>query len=72
MCRLNTTPGKESAVLAIYKSHVDRIITLYHSRIFAGHQGVIKMYLTINERFFIPDSILYFQGHIRECHICQL
>ena len=29
--RLNTTPGKESTVLATPEDCVDRIITLYHS-----------------------------------------
>ena len=51
--RLNTTPVKESAVLATPESCKDRIVTLYHSSIFAGHQGVIKTYLTINKMLFI-------------------
>ena len=42
---------KETAVLAVPKSCTDRIITLYHKGLFAGHQGVIKTYLTINEKF---------------------
>ena len=54
------------------KSCVDRIITLYHSSIFAGHQGVIKMYLTFNEKFFIPDLIQYQRDYFKECHICQI
>ena len=40
--KLNTILRKESAVLALPESCVDRIITLYHSSIFAGHQHVIK------------------------------
>ena len=35
-------PGKETALLAIPEICVDRIITLYHSNLFAGHQEVIK------------------------------
>ena len=38
---------KERAVLAIPEVCVDAIIALYHSSLFAGHQGVIKTYLTI-------------------------
>ena len=49
---LNTTPGKELAVLAIPESCVNRIITLYNSSNFGGHQGVIKTYLTNKEMFF--------------------
>ena len=45
---------KETAVLVIPKSCVDNIIALYHSSLFAGHQGVIKTYLTINDKFLYP------------------
>ena len=37
-----TTPEKETALLAIPETGADKIITLYHSSLFAGHQGVIK------------------------------
>ena len=50
----------------------DKIITLYHSNLFAGHQGVIKTYLTINDRFFIPNLMHYLRLYIKGCHICQL
>ena len=39
---------KEKAVLAIPEICVEQMIALYHSSLFAGHQGVIKTYLTIN------------------------
>ena len=63
---------KEKAVLAIPEECVDRIITLYHSSLFAGHQGVVKTYLTIADKFFIPDLMHYFHSYIKDCHICQL
>ena len=44
------TPQKELAVLAVPESCMDKIITLYHSSLFAGHQGVIKTYLTISKK----------------------
>ena len=47
-------PDKETIVLAIPEECVDKIITLYHKSLFAGHQGVIKTYLTISDKFFIP------------------
>ena len=53
------TSEKESAVLAIQEACADKIITLYHSSLFAGHQGVIKTYLTISDKFFIPNLIHY-------------
>ena len=35
-------PDKETAVLAIPEACADKIITLYHKNLSAGHQGVIK------------------------------
>ena len=45
-------PEKETAVLAIPEMCSNKIITLYHKSLFAGHQGVIKTYLTISDNFF--------------------
>ena len=50
---------------------MDKIITLYHKSLFAGHQGVIKTYLTISDKFFIPNLIHYLRSYIKGCHICQ-
>ena len=57
--KITTTPEKEMVVLAVPETCVDSIIALYHSSLFAGHQGVIKTYLTINDKFFIPNLIHY-------------
>ena len=69
---LTTIPGKESALLAIPEICADKIINLYHSSLFAGHQGVIKTYLTISDIFFIPNLMHYLRSYIKGCHICQL
>ena len=50
----------------------DKKINLYHKSIFAGHQGVIKTYLTISDKFFISNLIHYLRSYIKGCHICQL
>ena len=67
-----STPGKETALLAIPDICTDKIITLYHLSLFAGHQGVIKTDLTINNKFFITNFIPYLQFYIKGCHTCQL
>ena len=36
------TLEKETAVHAVPETCTNKIITLYHSSLFAGHQGVIK------------------------------
>ena len=66
------TPEKETAVLAVPETCTDKIITFYHSSLFAGHQSAIKTYLTISNNFFIPNLIYYLRSYIKRCHICQL
>ena len=70
--KIVTTLEKETALLAIPEICTDKIITLYHSSLFAGHQGVIKTCLTIKDKFFIPHLIHYLKSNIKGCHICQL
>ena len=38
LCKLVTTPKKETALLAIPETCANNIITLYHSSLFAGYQ----------------------------------
>ena len=66
------SPEKGTPVLATPETCADKIITLYHKSLFAGHQGVIKTYLTISDKFFIPNLIHYLRSYIKGCHICQL
>ena len=69
--KLISTPGKEKALLAIPEVCADKIITLYHGSLFGGHQGVIKTYLTISDKFFIPNLMHYLKSYLKACHICQ-
>ena len=59
------SPEKRTVVLAISETCADKIITLYHKSIFAVHQGVIKMYLTISDKFFIPNLIHYLRSYLK-------
>ena len=65
-------PEKEMVVLTIPETCADKIITLYHSSLFVGHQGVIKTYLTMSDKFFIPNLIHFLRSYIKGCHLCQL
>ena len=58
--------------MAIPEIYADKIITLHHSSLFAGHQGVIKIYLTISDKFFVPNHIHYLRSYIKGYHICEL
>ena len=70
--KLAKIPGRETALLAIPETCADKIITLYHSNLFAGHQGVIETYLMISDRFYIPNLMHYLRSYIKGWHICQL
>ena len=67
-----TTPKKETALLAIPETCADKIITLYHSVLFARHQSVIKTYLTIGYKFFLFGLTHNLRSYIKWCHICHL
>ena len=58
-------PEKETAILAVPEACIDKIIMLYHSSLFARHQGVIKTYLTISDKFFIPNLMHYLRLYIK-------
>ena len=70
--KLVMMPDKEAAILAIPEICIDKIIALYHMSLFAGHQGVVKMYLTMKDKFFIPNLMHYLRSFIKGCHISQL
>ena len=70
--KLVMTPDKEAAVLAIPEICIDKIIALYHTSLFAGHQGVVKTYLMMKDKFFILNLMHYLRSFIKGCHICQL
>ena len=59
--KLVTIPDKEKALLAIPEICADKIIELYHTSLFMGHQGVIKTYLTISDKFFYSKSHALFE-----------
>ena len=51
---------------------MDIIIALYHVSLFAGHQGVVKTYLTLKDKFFVPGLMYYLRSFIKGCHRYQL
>ena len=65
-------PDKKKALLPIPEICADKIIALCHVSLFAGHQGMIKTYLTISDKFFIPNLMHYLRAFLKACHTCQL
>ena len=60
-----STPDKETVVLAIPEVCADKMITLCHSSLFAGHQEAIKTYLKLSNTFFVPNLIHYLCSYKR-------
>ena len=60
-------PEKVTAVVAVPETYTNKIITLYHSSLLSGHQGVIKTYLTISDNYFILNLIHYLRSQIKGC-----
>ena len=63
--KLIMIPEKEKALLAIPESFADKVISLYHSSLFEGHQRVIKTYLTMTSKFFIPNLMHYLGAFLK-------
>ena len=43
--KIVSSPERETVLLAMLEVCANKIITLYHSSLFAGHQGATKAYL---------------------------
>ena len=70
--KLVTAPDNKTVLLAVPEICADKIITLYYASLVAGHQSVVKTYLTISDMFFIPGLAHYFRSYIKGCHTCQI
>ena len=57
--KIITTSEKETTLITIPEICADKIIILYYSSPFTGHKGIIKTYLTIRDKFFMPGLIHY-------------
>ena len=68
---LVTMLHKEAALLAISEICVDKNCIVSYEFI-CRHQGVVKTYLMMKDKFFIPNLMHYLRSFIKGCHICQL
>ena len=58
--------------MALPENCTDRVIAFCHSGLFGGHQGVIKTYLAMNEKIFMPDLIHLLMAYVKRHLIFQL
>ncbi len=60
-----------SMVLCVPEEYVPQILYHYHDYIMSGHQGIVRTYLTVREKYFFPNMFEKVQQYVRSCHLCQ-
>ena len=58
-------------LLCIPETCIPTILYHYHDIYFAGHQGVLRMYNTLREKFYFPNMMDCIRKYIISCHCCQ-
>ena len=59
-------------ILCIPEKYTPHLLYYYHDTLLAGHQGVTRMYLTLRERYFVPNLFECIRNYILSCQQCQL
>ena len=57
--------------MCVTEAYIPVILYQYHDMLLAGHQGVLRSYLTIKEKYFFPHMIMYLRRYIKSCLVCQ-
>ena len=59
-------------MLGVPESYADCILDLYPSALFGAHQGFLRRFKKIKQKYFIPHLMHYIRSVLKECQICQL
>ena len=60
-----------SLLLVIPESYVPTILYQYHDSLLAGHQGVTRMYITLQEKFYGNNLFNSIRKYVQSCHACH-
>ena len=63
--------GEPYMVLCIPEKYIPIILYNYHGRLLAGHQGILRMHLTLREKFDFPNMFQIIYKYVEACHECQ-
>ena len=58
--------------LVIPERLIPHILYQYHDTSMAGHQGVLRTYYTIKDKYYIHDLLPITRRYVRACHDCQV
>ena len=65
------TNWKQMPLLVIPEKYEYNIFHMYHLSFFSLHQGLWHTFLTIKQRFYIPNLFFKLRTFIETCYICQ-
>ena len=60
-----------SLLLVIPETYVPTILCQYHDSLLAGHHGVTRMYLTLEEKFYANNLFNSIRKYVQSCHTCH-
>ena len=68
--------GKNKSVpshllLCIPDTFISTILYQYHDFLLAGHQGVLRTYLTLKQKYWFSNMFLCIRKYILSCSTCQ-
>ena len=58
-------------LLVIPKKFENNIFHMYHTSLFSMHQGLWRIFLTLQDRYYIPNMFVKLRNFIQACHLCQ-
>ena len=62
---------KQMPLLVIPEKYEYNIFHMYHLSLFSLHQGLWHTFLTIKQRFYIPNLFFKLHTFIEACYVCQ-
>ena len=62
---------KLDCLLCIPERYIPSLLYQYHNTFLSSHQGVIKMYHTLREKYYFPHMMDCIRRYILSCHNCQ-
>ena len=58
-------------LLVIPERFEQSIFHMYHTSLFGMHQGLWQTFLTLRNRYYIPNLFMKLKNYIEACHMCQ-
>jgi len=68
----NKLTGDYFLQLCVPQKYLPTLLYHYHDTLLAGHQGVIRMYLTLRNKFYAPYLCQNIRTYLSACYTCQV